>query len=268
MNGVSMQPGIMRGDILYYSHNEEVNSNSVVVVSNPLRVKNKDINKYLTVKRCVAMPGDTFQISYKLLYINGKEVKSDKLVFNRRVMLFTEEEFQAAVNYGLIHDSADHDTYLIPVSESLNKKISREGKIRNINNDILSPELSDKFIFPYSESKKWNRDHFGPLVVPKCGMKIRITYSNVAIYRFILNNFEHARIEQKNGILTVNGKNEPYMFKNDYYFVLNDYRDDTSDSRTFGFVPAHHIAGVVKYIIAGRNENGNFDLKKIFTHVD
>ena len=54
----------------------------------------------------------------------------------------------------------------------------------------------------------------------------------------------------KNGQILINGKAETsYTFKMDYYWMQGDNRDNSLDSRYWGFVPEDHIVGTPSIIL-------------------
>ncbi len=98
-------------------------------------------------------------------------------------------------------------------------------------------------IFPVG--MPWNEDNYGPLIVPKKGSKINLTVANVAQWRTTINR-EYGRevVGTSGNTVTIEGKPvTSYTFKKDYYFMMGDNRDDSLDSRYWGFVPRDLIVG-------------------------
>ena len=118
-------------------------------------------------------------------------------------------------------------------------------------------------IYSYSPKFLWNRDHYGPVVIPKKGTKVSLSLNNLPVYKRIINYYEDNRLEVKGNKIYINGiRARTYTFKMDYYFVLGDNRDNVKDSRHWGFIPEDHIIGKASFVLFSINKRGN-GLKKI-----
>lgn len=121
--------------------------------------------------------------------------------------------------------------------------------------------------YPYNAAFLWSADNFGPVSVPKKGMKIEMTEANYILYKNAINDFEGENVAYVSGVCTLNGKPlEHYTFKQDYYFMMGDNRHNSADSRAWGFLPEEGIIGKATLVLFNYNE-GKFQwsrfLKKI-----
>ena len=56
--------------------------------------------------------------------------------------------------------------------------------------------------------------------------------------------------------ILINGKPaSSYTFKMDYYWMMGDNRDNSLDSRFWGFVPEDHIVGTPMFVIISLNKD-------------
>jgi signal peptidase I len=137
----------------------------------------------------------------------------------------------------------------------INKKIFIDGKqifqpptikLDWINN--RDGNESDKRIFP--PGKNWNGDNYGPIVIPQRGDTIHLNVKNVNLWRALIDREQNKKaVEIEGTVITLNDKpTRNYILKGNYYFVLGDNRDNSMDSRYWGFVPESDIIGKAIFI--------------------
>lgn len=108
-----------------------------------------------------------------------------------------------------------------------------ETPIENVNKDL----------FPYNN--KWSLENYGPIVVPKKGMKVELDPQNILLWQNAINTDYGAKVISVEGTV-INLNKQPirdYIFEKDYYFVLGDNRKNSIDSRYFGYIPKEWIIG-------------------------
>lgn len=123
------------------------------------------------------------------------------------------------------------------------KELHRPENIQYLMPQILPKSYTRPDIFP--KGSGWNKDQYGPIVIPKKGDIIKLTPENIETYRTLINrNYKREVVKVMSGNIYIDGKIvTEYEIPQDYYFAIGDNRDDSSDSRYWGFVPREKIVG-------------------------
>ena len=240
------------------------------------------------VKRCVGLPGDRLKIKNDIVYINGKALNEPENVqYNYFIQTaggqITDELWEK------VGVSVDDRNY-VPVDnpdmaygvEMLGMKVNSNGTINPIYQAPLTkqmvaelkamPEIGNVVkvptqevinVFPLVHNYGWTRADMGEIWIPKKGSTLHLTEYNLPMYARAITAYEHNTLEVRDGNILINGKaTDRYTFKMDYYWMMGDNRDNSADSRYWGFVPEDHIVGSPMFVIISLDKDkGLFDGK-------
>jgi signal peptidase I len=226
-----------------------VHRNDVVVFNYPIDIAPIS-GKTNYVKRCVGMPGDTLKITDSRLYLNGHKAKiypalqqqHFKVTVKNNMRLSTAKVKELG---GKIFRKIEPNIYIINMTYAEADSMKTWANIESVSINVLPKSVNEYQQAGFNFSKGWaNPDHMPQIVVPYKGEQVTLTSQNWHLYKNIVRRYEDNTVRRNGDNFIINGEQtNTYTIKQNYYFMMGDNRDNSEDSRFWGFVPQTHIIG-------------------------
>ena len=247
MYGVKTYWGGVQLPYLRLPGTTEVKKGDIVVFNKPSETGTPIDQRTTLIKRCQATAGDTLTIVNAQVYINGKAAANAPKAQTSYTVITDGKDLNPQIfqdlNITVMNQNAANSYEMIIPTDNL-ATIKGYSNIKSVTPVIAQAGQYDPEVFPNDPQFKWNEDNFGPLVLPKKGMTIKLTDSNIKLYSRAIEQYEHNRLGRSGKSITLNGKVvDTYTFQMNYYWMMGDNRHDSLDSRFWGYVPDDHIVG-------------------------
>lgn len=133
------------------------------------------------------------------------------------------------------------------------KKQAEPPQGKYLRTEPMPARYPNPDIFPRASA--FNEDNYGPLVVPRKGMTISLDAENFAAWEVFIRREGHRASLTGSRILIDGLPAKQYRVQRDYVFAMGDNRDNSLDSRFWGFVPVEDVIGTPMIVYWSWNPN-------------
>ncbi|MDC0870873.1 signal peptidase I [Flavobacteriaceae bacterium] len=153
------------------------------------------------------------------------------------------------------------------ITDEIAAKLRKDSEVDSVVKVINPKGNKGNNMFPQGTNLSWNTDNYGPIYIPKKGTTVPLNMNSIPFYERIIDDYENNQLEVIGEHIFVNGKKSTsYTFKQDYFWMMGDNRQNSLDARSWGYVPFDHVVGKPVLIWFSINE-GEIRWERLFTTV-
>ena len=201
------------------------------------------------IKRVIGMPGDTLAVNEKAVSINGNQMPlGDGLQYLWTVRK-SDARYQVSrseledLGIAAWREGPDGEVARTRATAEAALQVNDWSWVEAIEPLVLNNANYDDNMYPPNYG--YTPDNYGPIGIPEAGMTVPLNEDTWPVYEPVITQYEgRSARPMTDSTYAIDGEEvTAYTFEQDYYFMLGDNRDDSEDSRFWGFVPHDHIVG-------------------------
>lgn len=241
----------------------DVRRGDAIVFNYPPEDKPVD-RKMHYIKRVVGLPGETVEVRDKIVYVDSTALslldtmKQFWYIYKKDQRYRLSEARLRALGVTEVSATSNPNVVRIVATQDAAQEIETWTFIDRVE-PYIAPDDVGYGALMYPAGMGFTPDNYGPITLPEKGMTVTLSSENWPVYEPVIRDYEKHTVRQLGeNTFEIDGEIvSQYTFSQDYFFVMGDNRDNSEDSRFWGFVPMDHIVGkaVLTYFSWDGEEN-------------
>jgi len=227
----------------------EVKRNDLIAYNYPTKDETPTDMHPILLSRCVGLPGEYIRLEGARILINDIEIQRPLDVsICYRYPVKMEETIKKQLEANKIDQNTyqEQDSGFVYLTRYQYYALTRRQRGLAIYLNHCSSSYDTKYA-----------------VIPYKGFRIELNERSFRTWGELINKYEGIKLTRTtNGHFKKNGKEtEFFIFRQNYYWLLNDHQGYLDDSRSFGLIPESHVIGKA-WLVLFSPKTGRF-LQKI-----